>query len=142
MIASRIPSPGIIALSIGGSVLLGVLAMVALAVMGAAGLVGAALAFYAFPVAFFAPTPRNYWFLLLISAALAAAPAISFAVQVLRPPRVQGREWINGEWAPIVPPEPLEALTTSAVIWVVMFPIILGALVLLKRIGTAAKNQL
>lgn len=85
------------ALAIGGAVILAILAMIALAIMGSAGVAGSVIAFYGLPIVFFAPTPRNWWFLSGISAALAAAPAISYSVQVLRPPAVaKSRAMANG----------------------------------------------
>jgi len=143
MIAPRAISPGISALAIGGAVMLAVVAMSALAILGGVGLAGAIIAFYGFPIVLLAPTPRHWRFLITSAAALAAAPAIWFAVMILSPSRVQGRKWSQETgWTPIVPPELLDVIATSAVIWSALFIVMLGSLALLKRVGLAAKDQL
>jgi hypothetical protein len=130
------------ALAIGGSLILAGLALWALFIMGAFGIVGAALAFFGVPIVLFAPTPRSWWFIAAAAGILAAVPAISFALQILRPSPipVEGRTWSReGGWTPISPPEPFETVLTAAIIGAALFIAIFGALALLKRVGVAAK---
>jgi hypothetical protein len=138
-------STGIVAIALGGAVLLASLALFVLAIMGGFGIFGAALAFVAFPICLLAPTPRHWWFLTAVAAVLAAAPAISFAYQILQPSPIEASGWTwsrNAGWTPIQPPDPFQTLRMAIVIWVVMFLIMLSALALLKRVGVKARDQL
>lgn len=130
-------------LAIGASVILAGLAMWAMAILGVFGIGGSVLTFYLLPIVLLAPTPRSWWFLALSATALSAAPAISYAIQLMRPIEVEGRTWSpDTGWVPITRPEPAETITTALIIWMALFVVILSSLALMKRIGIAAKQQL